>query len=216
MRMGLLGRKLGMTQLFDEDGRVIPVTVVQATPNVVLQVKTPDTDGYHAVKIGFEDLKPGSRRQRKPDIGQSKAAGGEPKRHLQEIRLDDAAGDDLEVGKEITVSVFEKGQKIDIRGTSKGRGFSGVMRRFNFKGALASHGTHEFFRHGGAIGMNMTPGRVHKGMKMPGQLGNRNVTTQNLTVARIDAEQNLLFIRGAVPGPRQGLVFVQHAVKAKK
>ena len=216
MRMGLMGRKLGMTQLFDEDRRVIPVTVVQATPNVVLQVKTLDTDGYDAVKIGFEELKPGSRRQRKPDIGQSKAAGGDPKRHLQEIRLDDPAGDDLAVGKEITVEVFEKGHRVDVRGTSKGRGFAGVMRKYNFKGALASHGTHEFFRHGGAIGMNMTPGRVHKGTKMPGQLGNKNVTTQNLTIARVDAEQNLLYIRGAVPGPRHGLVYVQHAVKTKK
>jgi len=214
--MGLMGRKLGMTQLFDEDRRVIPVTVVQATPNVVLQVKTPENDGYHAVKLGFEDLEPGSRRQHKPDIGQSKAAGGTPKRHLQEIRLDEAPGDDLAVGGELTVALFEKGQKVDVRGTSKGRGFAGVMRRYNFKGALASHGTHEFFRHGGAIGMNMTPGRVHKGMKMPGQMGNKRVTTQNLMVARVDADQNLLYIRGAVPGARNGLVYVQHAVKAKK
>jgi len=214
MRLGLMGRKLGMSQLFDENKRVIPVTVIQADPNVVLQVKTAQNDGYHAVKLGFEDIKP--QRARRADLGQSKAAEAPPKRFFGEIRLDEAAGDDLAVGKALTVEIFEAGQKVDVRGTSKGRGFAGVMKRYGFKGALATHGTHEFFRHGGAIGMNMTPGHVAKGMKMPGQMGNERVTTQNLTVVRVDAEQNLLFIKGSVPGARKGMVWVHKAVKTRK
>ena len=214
MRPGLMGRKLGMSQLFDEDKHVIPVTVIRVDPNVILQVKTPDTDGYHAIKLGFEDIKP--RRARRADAGQCKGAEANPKRFIGEIRLDEAADEDLAVGKSLTVAVFEAGQKVDVRGTSKGRGYAGVMKRHGFKGSIATHGTHEFFRHGGAIGMNMTPGHVHKGTKMPGQMGNVRVTTQNLTVARVDAEQNLLFIKGSVPGARNGMVWVHAAVKAKK
>ena len=214
MRPGLMGRKLGMSQLFDEDRNVIPVTVIQADPNVILQVKTADKDGYDAVKLGFDDVKP--QRARRADVGQSKAAAAPPKRFVGELRLDEPAGDDLAVGKTLTVELFEDGQKVDVRGTSKGRGYAGVMKRHNFKGAIRTHGTHEFFRHGGSIGMATTPAHVIKGMKMPGQMGNARVTTQNLTVARVDAEQNLLFIKGAVPGPRSGLVWVHGAIKAKK
>jgi large subunit ribosomal protein L3 len=212
MKLGLMGRKLGMTQLFNDDKRVVPVTVVRVDPNVVLQVKTEENDGYNAIKLGFEDVKP--QRALKPDIGQSKAAEAAPKRFFREIRFDDAPGDDYTVGKELTVALFDKDAMVDVQGTSKGRGFAGVMKKYNFKGQCASHGTHEFFRHGGAIGMNMTPGRVHKGTKMPGQMGNKTVSVQNLKVVRVDAEQNLLFIKGAVPGPRNALVFVKHAVKS--
>ena len=214
MRPGLMGRKLGMSQLFDEDKRIIPVTVIQAEPNVVLQVKNVANDGYDAVKLGIDDVKP--QRACRPDAGQSKAAEVAPKRFVGELRLDAPAGEDLAVGKTLTVEQFEAGQKVDVRGTSKGRGYAGVMKRHNFKGAIRTHGTHEFFRHGGSIGMATTPAHVIKGMKMPGQMGNARVTTQNLTVARVDAEQNLLFIKGAVPGPRSGLVWVHGAIKAKK
>jgi len=200
-----------MSQLFDDDKRVVPVTIVHADPNVVLQVKTEQTDGYNAIKLGFEDVKP--QRARNPDIGQAKAADTAPKRFMREVRFDDAPADEFGVGETVTVSIFDKGSKVDVQGTSKGRGFSGVMRRFNFAGQVATHGTHEFFRHGGAIGMNMTPGRVHKGTAMPGQMGNKTVSVQNLTVVRIDEEQNLLYIKGAVPGPRNALVYVKQAVK---
>ncbi len=211
MKLGILGRKVGMTQIFTDDKNVVPVTVVEATPNVVLQVKTPESDGYHAIRLGFDDAKPS--RVRRPDAGQFKAAECSPKRFVREIRLPSEGGDDLAVGKEVTVEVFSPGDKVDVTGTSKGRGYAGVMKRYGFKGAVRTHGTHEFFRHGGAIGMNMTPGKVHKGMKMPGQLGNKRATTQNLTVVQIDKERNLLFIRGAVPGAKQALVVVRHAVK---
>ncbi len=211
MRLGLMGRKLGMSQLFDDHDNVVPVTVVQADPNVIMQIKTPETDGYWSLKLGFGEIKPA--RVNRPDTGQFKTAGCPPRRFVRELRLDQEPGEDLAVGKEITVDVFSSGDKVDVVGTSKGRGFAGVMKRHNFKGALDGHGTHEFFRHGGAIGMNMTPGHTIKGMKMAGQMGNVRVTTQNLTVVRVDPEKNLLFIRGAVPGARQGLVFVRHAVK---
>lgn len=214
MRPGLMGRKLGMSQLFDDDKHIIPVTVIQADPNVILQVKTADNDGYDAVKLGFDDVKP--QRARRADAGQSKAAEAGPKRFFGEVRLDEAAGEDLAVGKTLTVEQFEAGQKVDVCGTSKGRGFAGVMKRHGFKGAIATHGTHEFFRHGGAIGMATTPAHVIKGMKMPGQMGNKRATTQNLTVVRVDAEQNLLFIKGSVPGARKSLVWVRGAVKTRK
>lgn len=211
MKLGILGRKLGMTQIFTDDKNVIPVTVVEATPNVVLQVKTADSDGYDAIRLGFVDAKPS--RVSRPDAGQFKAAECGPKRFIRELRLEGPAGDDLAQGKEVTVGIFAVDDVVDVTGTSKGRGFQGVMKRHGFKGALATHGTHEFFRHGGAIGMNMTPGKVHKGMKMPGQMGNKRVTTQNLKVVGVDAERNLLFIHGAIPGAKQSLVLVRHAVK---
>lgn len=214
MKLGLIGRKLGMTQIFDDERRAIPVTVVQVEPNVILQVKTPETDGYHALKVGTEALNSTPRRARKPIAGQSKAADTTPKRVIREIRLEDAAGDDYAIGKELTVEVFNPGEKVDAIGTSKGRGFAGVMKRHGFKGALKTHGTHEFFRHGGAIGMNMTPGHVIKGMKMPGQMGNKRVTTQNLTVVEVRPDDNLVLLKGAVPGAKGSTVFIRHAVKS--
>ncbi len=213
MKLGLIGRKLGMTQIFDEDSKVVPVTVVKAEPNVILQVKTPEQDGYRALKIGAEALNVTPRRQRKPIAGQAKASGSEPKRVMREIRLDEDPGEDYAVGKELTVEVFSPGDKVDATGTSKGRGFAGVMKRHGFKGALKTHGTHEFFRHGGAIGMNMTPGHVNKGMRMPGQMGNRRVTTQNLTVVEVRPEEHLVLIKGAVPGAKGSIVMLRHAVK---
>lgn len=213
MKLGILGRKLGMTQIFPDNKNVEPVTVVEASPNVIMQVKSLDGDGYHALRLGFDDAKPS--RMRRPDAGQFKDLESGPKRFVREIRLDQPAADDHTVGAEITVEIFSVGEKVDVTGTSKGKGMQGVMKRHGFKGAVATHGTHEFFRHGGAIGMNMTPGKVHKGMKMPGQLGNKRVTTQNLTVVKVDAERNLLYVRGAIPGAKKGLVLVQHAVKAR-
>ena len=214
MKLGLIGRKLGMTQIFDDERRAIPVTVVQAEPNVILQVKTEEHDGYHALKIGAEALRSTPRRARKPIVGQAKAADCAPKRFMREIRLDQAAADEHAVGNELTVEIFTAGEKVDAVGTSKGRGFAGVMKRHGFKGALGSHGTHEFVRHGGAIGMNMTPGHVIKVMKMPGQMGNKRVTTQNLTVAEVRPDENLILIKGAVPGPKGSHVFIRHAVKS--
>ncbi len=213
MKLGILGRKLGMTQIFTDNKNVQPVTVVEASPNVIMQVKSLDSDGYHALKLGFDDAKPS--RLRRPDAGQFKDLESGPKRVVREVRLDQAAADDHTVGSEITVEIFSAGEKVDVTGTSKGKGYQGVMKRHGFKGAVATHGTHEFFRHGGAIGMNMTPGKVHKGMKMPGQMGNKRVTTQNLTVVKVDAERNLLFVRGAIPGAKKSLVLVQHAVKTR-
>lgn len=213
MKMGIMGRKLGMTQLSNDNKQVIPVTVIEATPNVVLQVKTPETDGYHAVKVGFEEIK--AQRVNRPDAGQFKAADHAPMRFIQEVRFEEAPGEDLAVGKEIAVTVFAAGEKVDATGTSKGRGYTGVIKRHNFKTAVEGHGTHEFFRHGGAIGQATSPAHVFKGMKMPGQHGNVRSTTQNLTIERVDAERNLLFIKGAVPGAKKGLVFIQHAVKGK-
>lgn len=213
MKLGLIGRKLGMTQVFDDERRAIPVTVVQAEPNVILQVKTQETDGYDALKLGAEALRSTPRRQRKPVVGQAKAADCGARRVMREVRLDTPAGDDHAVGKEITVDIFTAGQKVDATGTSKGRGFAGVMKKYGFKGALRTHGTHEFFRHGGAIGMNMTPGHVMKGMKMPGQMGNKRVTTQNLVVVEVRPDENLVLLKGAVPGAKGSIVFLRHAVK---
>lgn len=213
MKMGMMGRKLGMTQVFTDEKAVVPVTIIEATPNVVLQVKNAETDGYHAVKLGFEEVK--ASRVNRPDAGQFKAADHAPMRFMGELRLEQAAGDDLALGKEVNVTIFKAGEKIDATGTSKGHGYSGVIVRHNFKTAVEGHGTHEFFRHGGAIGQATSPAHVFKGMKMPGQHGNKRHTTQNLTVVRVDEERNLIFIKGAVPGSKQGLVFIQHAVKGK-
>jgi len=213
MKLGLIGRKLGMTQVFDDERRVIPVTVIEVEPNVILQVKTPERDGYHALKLGTGELNSTPRRARKPIAGQAKAADCSPKRVLREIRLHEAPGEELQVGNQLTVETFQPGEKVDVTGTSKGRGYAGVMKRHGFKGALKTHGTHEFFRHGGAIGMNMTPGHVIKGMKMPGQMGNKRATTQNLTVVEIRPEENLVLLKGAVPGARNSTVVIKHAVK---
>lgn len=208
---GILGRKVGMTQFFNDKGQIEPVTVVEAGPVVVIQVKTTETDGYNAIQVGFASQK--EQRMTKAQKGHYAKAGVAPAKLLREFRMDDVSA--YSVGQTITVGeVFEVGQKVDVTGTSKGRGFAGVMKRHNFAGFIRSHGTHEFFRHGGSLGTRLTPGHIAKGKKMPGHMGNKRVTVQNLTVAKIDAENNLLFIRGGIPGARNKLVMVKGAVKA--
>ncbi len=211
--MGLLGRKLGMTQIFDDEGNVIPVTVIEAAGNTVVQVKTQDgPDGYDAIQLGYAEKK--ASRTTKGEQGHFDKAGVTPKRHVNEIRLTADAVKAYAPGQEIQVAeVFAQGEFCDVVGTSKGRGFSGVMRRYNFGGFESSHGVHEYFRHGGSIGTRLTPGHVLKGKKMPGQMGNERVTVQNLEVARVDAERGLVFVRGGVPGPKGAVVIVRKAAK---
>ena len=207
---GLLGIKLGMTQVWDENNRLIPVTVVQVTPNVVTQIRTPEVDGYEAVQIAAGQIDP--RKVNKPATGHFDAAGVTPRRHITEIRTADAA--DYTVGQELTVDgVFEAGKKVDVVGTSKGKGFAGVMKRHNFKGVSASHGSHRNHRKPGSIGASSTPSRVFKGMRMAGRMGGERVTVLNLAVHSVDAEKNVILIKGAVPGARGRLVFVRTAVK---
>ena len=206
---GILGTKLGMTQVFDESNRVVPVTVVQAGPNVVTQVRTPENDGYTAVQLAFGAIDP--RKVNKPKTGHFAKAGATPRRHLVELRTSDAA--EYAVGQEITASVFEPGSIVDVVGTSKGKGTAGVMKRHGFHGLGASHGTQRKHRSPGSIGGCATPGRVFKGVRMAGRMGNARVTTQNLTVHRVDVENGLLLIKGAVPGPRGGLLLVKTAAK---
>ena len=206
---GILGTKLGMTQVFDENNRVVPVTVVQAGPNVVTQVRTPANDGYHAVQLAFGAIDP--RKVNKPETGHFAKAGATPRRHLVELRTSDAG--EYTVGQEITATVFEAGAVVDVVGTSKGKGTAGVMKRHGFSGLGSSHGTQRKHRSPGSIGGCATPGRVFKGLRMAGRMGNARVTTQNLTVHRVDVENGLLLIKGAVPGPKGGLVFVRTAAK---
>jgi large subunit ribosomal protein L3 len=206
---GILGRKLGMTQVWDDDNRVIPVTVIEAGPCRVVQLKTPERDGYAAIQLAFGATKP--ERLNKPALGHLAAAGGAPTRHLAELRVDDLAG--FEVGQVLSADVFAAGDRVDVTGISKGKGFSGVMQRHNFKGQGASHGNHKKHRSPGAIGACATPARVFKGVGMAGQLGNRSVTTLNLEVVEGDAERGLLLVKGSVPGPAGGLVLVRNAVK---
>ncbi|GLZ12319.1 50S ribosomal protein L3 [Actinomadura sp. NBRC 104425] len=208
-RKGVLGEKLGMTQVFDDEGRIVPVTVVQAGPCVVTQIRTQDRDGYSAVQLGYGQIDP--RKVNKPRTGHFEKAGVTPRRYLAEIRTDDAS--EYELGQEITVTVFEAGQKVDVTGTSKGKGTAGVMKRHGFGGLGASHGTQRKHRSPGSIGGCATPGRVFKGLRMAGRHGNARTTVQNLTIHAIDPEKNLLLIKGAVPGPNGGLVMVRNAVK---
>jgi large subunit ribosomal protein L3 len=207
---GILGRKLGMTQIWDEENRVIPVTVIQAGPCQVAQLKTPERDGYAAVQLAFGETK--ATRLNRPELGHLKAAGASPAKHLVELRVDDLA--DFTVGQTIAVDVFAKGDLVDVTGVSKGKGFSGGMKRHNFKGQGASHGNHKKHRAPGSIGACATPARVFKGMRMAGQMGNVRTTTLNLEVIEADPERNLLLVKGAVPGPNGGLVFVRNGVKA--
>jgi large subunit ribosomal protein L3 len=211
-RKGVLGEKLGMTQVFDDEGRIVPVTVVQAGPCVVTRVRTPESDGYSAVQLGYGQIDP--RKVNKPLTGHYEKAGVTPRRHLVELRTDDAA--EYELGQEITVEVFEAGQRIDVTGRSKGKGTAGVMKRHGFKGLGASHGTQRKHRSPGSIGGCATPGRVFKGLRMAGRHGNSRTTVQNLTVHSIDADKGLLLIKGAVPGPNGGLILVRSAAKGAK
>ncbi|MEE9196584.1 MAG: 50S ribosomal protein L3 [bacterium] len=208
---GILGRKVGMTQVFSAGGDRVQVTVIEAGPCVVVQVKTRERDGYDALQVGFGSVRP--KRVTKPRAGHFTAHGVEPTRFLREIRLEEPLPD-AAPGRLVTCECFEAGELVDVTGVSKGRGFTGVMKRYGFKGAPASHGTHEHFRHGGAIGAAATPGRVFKGTKMPGHMGNARVTVQNLQVVRVVPEQNLLVVRGAVPGPSGGFVMVRKSLKA--
>jgi large subunit ribosomal protein L3 len=206
---GLLGEKLGMTQVFDESGRVVPVTVVQAGPCVVTQVRTPDVDGYSAVQLAFGAIDP--RKVNKPESGHFRRAGVTPRRYLAEVRTSDAS--EYTLGQEVTVEVFEAGQQVDVVGTSKGKGFAGVMKRHNFRGLSSSHGTERKHRSPGSIGACATPSRVFKGVRMAGRMGGERTTTQNLTVQAIDVEANLILVKGAVPGPIGSLVYVHTAAK---
>jgi len=206
---GLLGKKLGMTQVWDADNRLVPVTVVEAGPCVVTQVRNGGTDGYDAVQLAFGAIDP--RKVNKPMTGHFEKAGVTPRRHLVELRTADAA--DYELGQEITADVFEAGQRVDATGTTKGKGFAGVMKRHGFAGVSSSHGAHRNHRKPGSIGGCATPGRVFRGMRMAGRMGGVRQTTQNLQIHAVDAEKGLLLIKGAVPGPRGGIVLIRTAAK---
>jgi large subunit ribosomal protein L3 len=206
---GLLGKKLGMTQVWDENNKLVPVTVVEITPNVVTQLRTPEVDGYTAIQIAYGQIDP--RKVNKPAAGHFEKAGVTPRRHLTEIRTADAA--EYALGQELTVDTFEAGQFVDVVGTSKGKGFAGVMKRHNFKGVSASHGAHRNHRKPGSIGASSTPSRVFKGMRMAGRMGGDRVTVLNLKVHSVDLEKGLLLVKGAVPGARGRIVFVRNSVK---
>lgn len=210
MQKAIIGKKIGMTQIFSEDGNVIPVTVVEAGPCVVSQKKTVENDGYAAVQFGFGDLKP--HKVTKPLKGHFDKGNVAPKRTLREFRFDDT--DAYNVGDIIKADTFADGDKIDVTGTSKGKGFSGVIKRWNFKMLKASHGTGPNARRGGSIGACASPGKIWKGKKMSGHMGAERVTVQNLKVVKVDAENNLIAIKGAVPGPNGGTVIIRDTVKA--
>jgi len=207
---GMLGTKLGMTQVWNESGKLVPVTVIELASNVVTQIRTPEKDGYNAVQIAYGQIDP--RKVNKPLTAHFEAAGVTPRRHVTEIRTADAG--DYSLGQELTVDgTFEAGQLVDVVGTSKGKGFAGVMKRHNFKGVSASHGSHRNHRKPGSIGASSTPSRVFKGMRMAGRMGGERVTVLNLTVHAIDIEKGLLLVKGAVPGARGRIVYVRNAVK---
>jgi large subunit ribosomal protein L3 len=206
---GLLGTKLGMTQLWDANNRIVPVTVVQAGPCVVTQVRTPETDGYSAVQLGFGAVK--AKQLTKPSAGHFEKAGVTPRKHLVEIRTSDAS--EYSLGQELNADTFAEGDIIDVTGVSKGKGTAGVMKRHGFAGLRASHGVHRKHRSPGSIGGCATPSRVFKGLRMAGRMGVERVTVQNLTVHSVDAERGLILIRGAIPGNKGGLVVLRSAAK---
>ncbi|WP_019146772.1 50S ribosomal protein L3 [Timonella senegalensis] len=205
----ILGTKLGMTQVWDEDGKLVPVTVVAVETNVVTQVRTADVDGYAAVQVATGQIDP--RKVTKPLKGHFEKAGVTPRRHVTEIRTSDAS--EYSLGQELTVDVFEAGVKVDVVGTTRGKGFAGVMKRHGFHGASASHGAHRNHRKPGSIGGASTPSRVFKGLRMAGRMGGDRQTTQNLTVHAVNAEKGYVLVKGAVPGPKGGVVLVRSAVK---
>ena len=211
--VGLIGRKVGMTQLFLEDGEVIPCTVLETGPCTVLQVKTDDIrDGYNAIQLGFGTQK--EQRLTKAQKGHLAKTGATPPSYVAEIRVSKDTAQGYEAGSTISPSdVFAEGDRVDVTGISKGKGFAGVMKKYNFAGFIRSHGTHEFFRHGGSIGTRLTPGHVFKGKKMPGHMGSETVTIQNLQVAKVDSDRHLVFVHGAVPGPKGAYVRIRKAVK---
>lgn len=209
MKTGIIGKKLGMTQIFLEDGTRVPVTVVKAGPCVVTQKKTADSDGYAAVQVGFDSVNAATAT--KPRLGHCTKSGQGVFRHLRELKLDNV--DDLNVGDTLTVQQFQPGDYVDVTGTSIGKGFQGVIKRWNFSGGRASHGS-RFHRAPGSIGASATPSHVFKNKKMPGQLGNERVTVQRLQVVRVDASENLLLIKGAIPGHRNNVILIKNSVKA--
>ena len=206
---GLLGTKLGMPQTWDVNNKIVPVTVIQASTNVVTQVRQPETDGYNAIQLGFGEIE--GRKVTKPSAGHFEKAGVTPRRHVVEIRTADAAS--YSVGQELSPELFAAGDELDVTGTSKGKGFAGTMKRHGFSGVSASHGAHRNHRKPGSIGACATPGRVFKGMRMSGRMGGDTITTQNVTVHAVDAEKGLVLLKGAVPGPKGGLVVLRSAVK---
>jgi large subunit ribosomal protein L3 len=206
---GLLGTKLGMTQVWDENNLIVPVTVVAATTNVVTQVRRPETDGYNAIQVGFGEID--ARKVNKPSAGHFAKSGSTPRRHLVEIRTADAAS--YQAGQELAVDTFAVGDVIDVTGTSKCKGFAGVMKRHGFHGVGASHGAHRNHRKPGSIGACATPGRVFKGVRMAGRMGGDTVTTQNVTVHAVDPDKGLILLKGAIPGPKGGLVVLRSAAK---
>jgi large subunit ribosomal protein L3 len=207
---GLLGTKLGMTQLWDENNKVVPVTVVAASTNVVTQVRTPEKDGYNAIQLGYGEIE--GRKVTKPSAGHFDKAGVTPRRHVAEIRTADAGS--YSVGQEISPELFAAGEDVDVTGTSKGKGYAGVMKRHGFHGVGASHGAHRNHRKPGSIGACATPGRVFKGTRMAGRMGTDTVTTQNVTVHAVDADKGLILLKGAVPGPKGGLIVIRSAAKS--
>lgn len=206
---GLLGKKLGMTQIFDENNHVVPVTVVEAGPCVITQIRTQETDGYTAIQIAYGDIDP--RKVKKPQAGHFNKAGVTPRRHVAEIRMDDVSG--YELGQEITANIFDGITFVDVTGITKGKGFAGGMKRHGFAGQGAGHGNQASHRRVGGIGACATPNRVFKGKRMAGRMGQDRVTTQNLKIQKIDADANLILIKGAIPGNRGGIVTVKTAVK---
>ena len=208
-KKGMLGEKLGMTQVWDENNRVVPVTVVKAGPCVVTQVRTPENDGYSGVQIAFGQIDP--RKVTQPMLGHFAKAGVTPRRHLLELRFDDAS--DYALGQELGADTFEAGSNIDVTGVTKGKGFAGTMKRHGFSGVSASHGAHKNHRKPGSIGACATPGRVFKGVRMSGRMGGITQTTQNLKVHAVDAEKGLILVKGAIPGPAGSVVLLRSAAK---
>lgn len=209
MVKAIIGKKVGMTQIFDENGKVVPVTVIQAGPCLVVQKKTQENDGYEAVQLGFQDIK--ERRLTKPRLGHIKKAGVAPKKYLKEFRLEDVAA--LNVGDELKADVFAEGDKVDITGISRGKGFSGVIKRHGASRTASSHGGGPVQRHVGSMGAGTDPARIFKGKIGAGQMGNEQVTVQNLDVVKVDPERDMIAVRGAVPGPRGGIVYLKNTVK---
>ena len=209
MKKGMIGKKIGMTQVFDEKGNVIPVTVIEVGPCVVAQKKTVEKDGYNALQLGFMDVK--KKHLTKADQGHFGKAGVPMKKHLKEFRLDDCSA---EVGSVITVDTFAAGEKVDVTGMTKGRGYSGAVKRWNHHTLCSTHGVGPIHRQVGSMGANSTPSRVYKNKKMAGQYGNEQVTVQNLLVVKIDSEKNLIAVKGAIPGAKDGIVFIRDSVKA--
>jgi large subunit ribosomal protein L3 len=209
MQKALIGKKVGMTQIFDENGKVIPVTVIEAGPCTILQLKTDEKDGYSAVQLGFQEIK--EQRLTKPELGHIKKAGAIAKRHLKEFRIDDIST--LSVGNELKADVFTEGDKVDVVGTSKGKGFAGPVKRHGVGRKAMSHGGGPVHRHLGSMGAGAWPSRIFKGKKMAGQMGNKQVTVQNLEVVKVDPELNMIAVRGAVPGPKKGILYIKNTVK---